>query len=518
MIGKIISHYKIIEQIGSGGMGVVYKAEDTKLNRTVALKFFPHEQTRDEITKKRFIHEAQAASALQHTNIYTIHDIDQTDDGQLFICMDYYEGETLKKKIEQGPLKIDEALDISLHIAQGLTKAHEQKIIHRDIKPANILLTIDGVAKIVDFGLAKLSGRTKVTVEGATLGTVSYMSPEQIRGEEVDNRTDIWSLGVMLYEMITGQLPFIGEYDQAVIYSIVNEKPEPPTGLRTGIPMELERIINKALSKNPDERYQHADELAADLLKLLREFDISENIPITEVTKQKSPKKKIKKISISVGILLSVFMLIIAIIFLSDDIFELLEPKQVSNMAGWDNSIAVLPFDNISADPEQEYFCDGMTEQIISNLAKLPRLKVISRTSVMRYKDINKTIPEIGKELNVAHVLEGSVRKIGERVRVTAQLINTKDDFHLWTENYDREYKELFDLQDDVSLAIAKALSENLSLKEIGEIKTKRPANTEAYEYLILTVSTFFDNKLNVVKPIIMVGPLRGRARTKLNC
>jgi len=265
MIGKTIFHFKILEKIGTGGMGVVFKAEDTKLKRTVALKFLPPELTRDSEVKERFIREAQAASAFDHPNICTIHEINETEDGQLFISMAYYEGETLGNIIERGPLKIDEALDIALQIAQGLAKAHEQNIVHRDIKPANIIITNDGVAKIVDFGLAKLAGQIKLTIEGTTLGTIAFMSPEQARGEDVDQRTDIWSLGVVLYEMLAGQLPFKGEYEQAVIYSILNEEPEPLTALRTGVPLELERIVIKALVKDPAERYQHMDEIPVDL-------------------------------------------------------------------------------------------------------------------------------------------------------------------------------------------------------------------------------------------------------------
>ena len=265
MIGTTISHYKILEKLGAGGMGVVYRAEDTKLKRTVALKFLPPDLTRDEDAKQRFIHEAQAASALQHNNICVVHDIDETSDGQSFICMEYLEGETLKKKIERGPLKIDEATDIAIQIGQGLTKAHEHGIVHRDIKPANIIVTNDRVAKIVDFGLAKLTGRTMLTKKGTTLGTVAYMSPEQSRGEESDLRSDIWALGIVLYEMVTGQRPFKGDYENAVLYAIVNVEPDPPSSLRTNVPLELERIILKCLAKEASDRYQHTDDLVVDL-------------------------------------------------------------------------------------------------------------------------------------------------------------------------------------------------------------------------------------------------------------
>jgi serine/threonine protein kinase len=239
MIGKTILHYKILEKIGEGGMGVVYKAEDTKLKRTVALKFLPQDLSRDDESKERFIHEAQAASALDHNNICTIYEIDETKpapgepgDGQMFIAMACYDGETLKKKIEGGPQKLEDAIDISLQISEGLSQAHEKDIVHRDLKPANVMLTKDGVVKILDFGLAKLRGQTKLTKVGTTLGTAPYMSPEQARGEEVDNRTDVFSLGVLLYEMLSGQLPFKGDYHEAIIYSILNEDQEPITGLK----------------------------------------------------------------------------------------------------------------------------------------------------------------------------------------------------------------------------------------------------------------------------------------------
>jgi serine/threonine protein kinase len=265
MISQTISHYKIIKELGSGGMGTVYKAQDTKLKRPVVLKFLPPELTRDPEAKERFIHEAQAASQLDHPNICTVYEINETTDGQLFIAMGYYKGETLRKKIEQRPLKLGEASDITTQIAKGLAKAHEAAIIHRDIKPANIIITENEEVKILDFGLAKLTGQTKLTRLGTTVGTVAYMSPEQMRGDKVDHRTDIWSLGVVMYEMLTGQVPFKGDYEQAITYSILNEEPEPITALRTGIPIALESVVNKAMAKDPKQRYQHVDEITVDL-------------------------------------------------------------------------------------------------------------------------------------------------------------------------------------------------------------------------------------------------------------
>lgn len=240
MIGQTISHYKILEKLGEGGMGVVYKAHDTKLDRDVALKFLPLELTKDRDSRERFIHEAKAASALDHTNICTIHEVGETENGQLYIAMACYDGETLKDKIERSPLKVEDAINITTQIALGLSKAHEKNIVHRDIKPANVLITSDGTVKILDFGLAKLRGLSKLTKTGSTVGTAPYMSPEQAKGETVDHRTDVWSLGVVLYEMLTGQLSFKGDYEQAITYQITNVAPEPVTGLRSGIPLELE--------------------------------------------------------------------------------------------------------------------------------------------------------------------------------------------------------------------------------------------------------------------------------------
>ncbi len=265
MLGNTISHYRILERLGGGGMGVVYKAQDLKLERPVALKFLLPDLTREPEAKQRFVQEAKAASALQHNNICSVHDIDETPGGQMFIVMDLYDGETLKKKIERGPLKIEEAIDIAIQVAHGLAKAHERGIVHRDIKPANIMVTADGAAKILDFGLAKLCGSTKLTKTGTTVGTAAYMSPEQTKSDAVDHRTDIWSLGAAVYEMVAGKMPFKGDYDNAVIYAIVNADPEPLTALRTGVPMELERIVSKALRKKQDERYQQVNDMLVDL-------------------------------------------------------------------------------------------------------------------------------------------------------------------------------------------------------------------------------------------------------------
>jgi serine/threonine protein kinase len=316
MIGRTISHYKILEKIGAGGMGVIYKAEDTNLDRTVALKFLPPAFASDPATKERFIHEAKAASALQHSNICTIHEIGETDDGQMYMVMDFYEGETLRLKIEKGKLKIHEAVDYTIQIAQGLQKAHEKGIIHRDIKSANIMITNDGEVKILDFGLAKFKGWTKVTKSGSTLGTIAYMSPEQLRGIEIDQKSDIWSLGVLFYEMLSGQLPFKGEFDESLMYSIVNNEPEPIEKLRSDISSDLLHVLNRSLEKNPDDRYQHVDDLIVDIRRSLRQMHIT--------TKEESiiaTGKHLKRKTIL--IVFSVAVSILSLIFIS---FFILKP------------------------------------------------------------------------------------------------------------------------------------------------------------------------------------------------
>jgi non-specific serine/threonine protein kinase len=479
MIGKTISHFKILEKLGEGGMGDVYKAEDTNLDRLVALKFLPLEMTRDKDMKTRFIHEAKAASALDHPNICAIHEITETDEGQLFISMGYYAGETVEEKVKQNPLEIDEAIDITIQIAQGVDKAHKKKIIHRDIKSANIIVTHDDMVKIVDFGIAKLAGQTQVTKDGTSLGTASYMSPEQTLGKEVDHRTDIWSLGVVLYEMLTGLQPFQGDYEQAVVYSIMNEEPEPLTGLRTGIPMELERIVNKTLAKDPNERYQHLDELIVDLkhVKKKPEKERTESyVPSPPPSADKKPaRKRLFPIAASV----------FAIIAFVAGLFVFGGKEELSAPVPSGKSIAVLPFTAIGESKEDEYFSDGMHDDILTQVAKIHDLKVVSRTSVMRYKNTEKSMREIAQELGVWSILEGSVRRTGGKVRIVAQLINAKTDEHVWAETYDRDYTDIFAIQTDVAENIATALKATLTSEEKSSIENAPTENMEAYDYYL---------------------------------
>ena len=465
MIGTTISHYKIVEKLGGGGMGVVYKAEDTKLRRIVALKFLSPDLARDEQAKTRFVHEAQAASALRHPNICTIHDIDETADNRLFIVMDFYEGKTLKEMIESGPLPIDKAIDVAIQVAQGLAKAHESGVVHRDIKPANILIGQDGIARIVDFGLAKLSGQTMLTKAGSTLGTEAYMSPEQARGESVDHRTDIWSLGVTMYEMVTGQPPFKSEYHDGLVYSLLNEQPSPMTGLRTGVPMELERITGKCVEKKAADRYQHADELLVDLRSLKRRVETGGAAQAAAVAK---PLMR-KKYAVYAGL----FILVAAILL---TVKVLLPTREVLD------SIAVLPLENLSGDPAQEYFSDGMTDALITELQKIKSLRVISRTSVRQYKGTIKTLPEIARELNVKAVVEGSVLRDSDNVRINVQLLQASPEKHLWANAFDRKMKNVLGLQSEVAQSIAQEIRVTVTPQEQTRLASARTINTEAYQ------------------------------------
>ena len=428
MIGSTVSHYNIIEKLGGGGMGVVYKAHDLKLNRFVALKFFPPHITIDEEEKKRFILEARAASSLEHNNICTVYEIGESEDGQIFIALAYYDGETLKHKIQKGPIKVTEALDISIQIGEGLSKAHSQGIVHRDIKPANIMITNNKIVKVLDFGLAKLSGQSKITTAGTTLGTIAYMSPEQAAGDKVDHRTDIWSLGVLLYEMLTGEVPFKAEHERAIIYMIMNEQILSPSSLDRKIPHQVDSLFEKLLQKDQNKRHQNMEELIKELTTIKDEIETS-----TIALKVKA--------------------------------------------------IAVLPFENISPDKENDYFSDGLTEELIINLSRLKNMRIISRTTSMQFKGTKKDIKTIGREIGARYVIEGSVRKAGDNLRIAAQLIDVENDSQLWAESFKGKLEDIFDIQEKVSKDIVDALMLKLSPTEKVGLTKKATLNAEAFDY-----------------------------------
>ncbi|MFC1553375.1 protein kinase [candidate division KSB1 bacterium] len=422
MIGETIAHYKILEKLGEGGMGEVYLAEDTKLERKVALKFLPAHFTSDEKAVERFKREAKSAAKLNHPNIVTIFEIGEHD-GDTYIAMEYVDGKSLRDVIQEGEIPLDRVIDIATQMCEGLQEAHKAGITHRDIKPENILIDNSGRVKLLDFGLAQMKGVTKLTMESSTVGTAKYMSPEQYKAEDIDHRTDIWSFGVVLFEMLTRKIPFKGEYEAAVMYSVVNTDPESTTALRKNIPNYFDAIINKCLKKDPAVRYQSMQELSG---------EIKLPSPVTVIETERS--------------------------------------------------IVVLPFENMSSDPEQEYFSDGLTEEIITDLSHIHDLRVISRTSAMMLKDTKKEIRIIAKELNVQYVLEGSVRKAGNNLRIMAQLINAPIDDHVWAEKYDGTLDDIFDIQEKVSRSIVDALKVKLTQKENKQIAERPIDNVQAYE------------------------------------
>ncbi len=474
MIGKTISHYKILSEIGSGGMGIVYKAEDTKLKRTVALKFLPPELTRDKEAKDRLLHEARAAAALEHTNICPVFEINETADGQMYMVMAFYEGETLREKIVSGPLPIAEVINIIYQIADGLNKAHEKGIIHRDIKPANIMIIDEEVPKILDFGLAKLRGQTKLTKESTTLGTIAYMSPEQTTGEEVDQRSDIWSLGVVFYEMLTGKLPFRGHYEQAIMYSIMNEDPEPIKELIPDLPIQLEQIINKMLAKDPAERYQSCSELIVDSKRSKKPLESPEDLKASKTFEKKRTHFPLKKVIVPLALTLVVLLAI----FLGKELFLAEKESKIE-------SIAVLPLGNLSGDPEQEYFVDGMTDELIATLGKLGVIRVISRQSVMRYKGSDKSLPQIAEELDVDAVVEGTVLRSKDKVRITVQLIDGKTDRHLWAESYVRDLHDVLIMQSEVARNIAREIKIKLNAGHERRLSSVPKVNSKAFDFYL---------------------------------
>jgi eukaryotic-like serine/threonine-protein kinase len=499
MIGETISHYRVLRVLGEGGMGVVYEAEDVRLGRHVALKFVVHRKLDRRETVERFEREARAASVLNHPNICTVHDVGE-EGGRHFIAMELLEGESLDALLTRGPLPVRRLLELGTQIAEGLVAAHARGVVHRDIKPANVFVTSTGLVKIMDFGLAKilqspaaesltaseseLTQTSDLTTPGLAMGTVSFMSPEQVRGEEVDARSDLFSFGALLYDMAVGEPPFRGSTPAVKLAGILERNPVPPVELVPTLPARLQDIVLKALEKDREQRYQSAREMLVDLRRVIREIDsgavtgsMSAISPSRSTGSVASLRGRRRKYAITAGVIGAV--LVAGAFLLWKAGATRARPSGAASPEI--DAIAVLPLDNVSQDPAQEYFADGMTDELIARLSKISALRVISRTSAMRYKGSKKSLPEIARELQVDAVVEGSVLRSGNRVRINVSLIDATER-QMWSESYDRELRDILSIQSSVASAIAREIRVKVGPEESSRLASQSPVDPDAYQ------------------------------------